>query len=307
MRKETVYEIASSYRDAFKIRGYYFGSGQKSVCIMGSLRGDEIQQMYICSQLVKKLKELEADGRICADKEILVIPLGNPYSMNVAKRFWPIDNTDINRMFPGYDGGETTQRIAAALFKQAEHYGLGIQLSSFYMPGEFIPHVKVMKTDYQRIESAYDFGLPYVVLRQPKPFDMVTLNYNWQLWGTEAFSLYTSVTDRIDEATAMQAVKAILNFLVVRGVVKGTSAARKAAAINEEELVLLNTKKAGIYRRFKFPGDKVRAGEVLSEVLNPYEGTVEEEIRASQDGTIFFSYAKPLVSSQALVYKLISE
>ena len=175
------------------------------------------------------------------------------------------------------------------------------------MPGEFIPHVKVMKTDYQRIESAYDFGLPYVVLRQPKPFDMVTLNYNWQLWGTEAFSLYTSVTDRIDESTAMQAVKAILNFLVVRGVIKGTSAARKAAAINEEELVLLNTKKAGIYRRFKFPGDRVRVGEVLSEVLNPYEGTVEEEIRASQDGTIFFSYAKPLVSSQALVYKLISE
>ena len=32
--------------------------------------------------------------------------------MNVGKRFFPVDNTDINRMFPGYDKGETTQRLA---------------------------------------------------------------------------------------------------------------------------------------------------------------------------------------------------
>ena len=28
-------------------------------------------------------------------------------------RNWPFDGTDVNRMFPGYDAGETTQRIAA--------------------------------------------------------------------------------------------------------------------------------------------------------------------------------------------------
>lgn len=37
--------------------------------------------------------------------------------MNIKKRFWPTDNTDINRMFPGYDLGETTQRIAAGVFE----------------------------------------------------------------------------------------------------------------------------------------------------------------------------------------------
>ena len=54
--------------------------------------------------------------------EILVIPSANPYSMNIEKRFWPIDNTDINRMFPGYVKGETTQRIAGGIFEKIQDY-----------------------------------------------------------------------------------------------------------------------------------------------------------------------------------------
>ena len=34
--------------------------------------------------------------------EILIIPSVNHSSMNISKRFWATDNTDINRMFPGY-------------------------------------------------------------------------------------------------------------------------------------------------------------------------------------------------------------
>ena len=40
----------------------------------------------------------------------------------IKKRFWSIDNTDINRMFPGYDKGETTQRIAAGIFEKIKDY-----------------------------------------------------------------------------------------------------------------------------------------------------------------------------------------
>lgn len=38
--------------------------------------------------------------------------------MNQECRFWPSDGTDINRMFPGYDAGETTQKIADRLFNK---------------------------------------------------------------------------------------------------------------------------------------------------------------------------------------------
>ena len=59
MKKIRVYEMPSLYREPLEITGYRFGKGEKSMAVVGAMRGNEIQQLYICSQLVKKLKELE--------------------------------------------------------------------------------------------------------------------------------------------------------------------------------------------------------------------------------------------------------
>ena len=136
MKKKIIYELKSLYRDNMRVTGFEFGTGKKSVCIVGSIRGNEIQQLYACSLLVKRLKKMEKEGRIKKGHTILVIPSMNTYSMNIKKRFWPTDNTDINRMFPGYDLGETTQRIAGG--------GLQIRYSVclFLHAGEIYPSCK---------------------------------------------------------------------------------------------------------------------------------------------------------------------
>lgn len=192
MRKEVLYTLKGLYREDFEIEGYRFGGGEKSACIVGAMRGNEMQQLYICSLLINALKELEAHGSITHNHEILVIPSVNKYSMNVGKRFWAIDNIDINRTFPGDAQGDTTKQIAAALFENVKGYNYGIQFASFYMPGDFIPHVRMMETGYQSASLANLFGLQYVVIRKPKPMDTATLNYSWQMNGTNAFSIYTN-------------------------------------------------------------------------------------------------------------------
>ena len=106
MRKRVIYQMDGLYRDDFRITGYEFGEGENAVCIAGSSRGNEVQQIYCCAKLVKKFRQLETEGRIKEGHKILIIPSMNPYSMNIKKRFWPTDNTDINRMFPGYDLGD---------------------------------------------------------------------------------------------------------------------------------------------------------------------------------------------------------
>ena len=50
-------------------------------------------------------------------------------------------------------------------------------------------------TGYQTASLGNLFGLPYVVMRKPEPIDTTTLNYNWQVWNTNAFSVYTKETD----------------------------------------------------------------------------------------------------------------
>ena len=101
MFKEEIYTIHSPYREKMVIQGYRFGKGDPAACILGSVRGNEMQQMYICSQLVRILKDLEANGCINAGKSILVIPVVNGMGMNVGRRFFGVEDIDINRAFPG--------------------------------------------------------------------------------------------------------------------------------------------------------------------------------------------------------------
>ena len=141
MKRERLFVMPSPFRDEFRIHGFRFGSGKKSLAVVGAMRGDELQQQFVCSRLVHKLQDLEERGELMPGHEILVIPSANPFAMNIGKRFWAMDNTDINRMFPGYALGETTQRIASALFEHIQGYEFGVQLASYYLAGDFIPHV----------------------------------------------------------------------------------------------------------------------------------------------------------------------
>lgn len=306
MIKESLYTFKSPYRQDMHMYGYHFGRGEKSACIVGAIRGNEVQQLYICSKLVQRLKELEQKGAIASGKCITVIPSVNHYSMNVGKHFWPSDNTDINRMFPGYNLGETTQRIAAGLFEAVKGYEYGIQLASFYIPGDFVAHVRMMDTGYQNASLANLFGLPYVVIRKPRPIDTTTLNYNWQVWESNAFSVYTNKTDSIDEQSAQQAVSAILRFLNRMGILRyNCHGGFISSTIHEDELMSVVSDVPGIFLRRKNAGEEVQVGDVLAEIIDPLEGEIREQILAPSDGVIFFAHDEPLVMEHSTVFKLI--
>lgn len=306
MRREVLYTLDTPYRQPFEIEGFRFGTGEKACAIVGGIRGNEVQQMYVCALLVKALSALEEQGAILSNNQILVIPCVNRFSMNVGSRFWPMDHTDINRMFPGYNQGETTQRIAAALFDAVKGYRYGIHFASFYLPGDFVPHVRIMDTGYQTSSLGGLFGLPYVVMRTPKPIDTTTLNYNWQVWEANAFSLYTKETDRIDDASANQAVGAVLRYLSRVGVLKYTChSGYMPSVVNEADLATVLTPAGGIFRAHRAPGDEVSYGEVIGEILDPFTAGRLAPVTATTSGLVFFAMDKPLVLEHEVAFKLI--
>ncbi len=306
MRSETLYELKSLYRDNMRINCRKFGCGENTAVIAGGIRGNEIQQIFSCALLAKRLGEIEARGGIAEGCSITVIPVINTYSVNIEKRFWPNDNTDINRMFPGYNLGETTQRIADGLFREISDCKYGIHFASNYIPGKFIPHIRIMDTGREYTDDAKGFGLPYIVKRNPRPYDTTTLSYNWQIWDAEAFSLFTSQPETIDVGDAETAVAAVLNFLAARGVVHYEGhRGYISSVINESEMLSVKSSAAGIFRSFADVERDVREGEVIAHILDPYDCSVLEEITAPADGTVFFTQSKSLAYENAVLFKLI--
>lgn len=306
MKREILFNMKSPYRGDFHIDGFRFGKGEKSVAIVGAMRGDEIQQQYICARLVKILSDLERKGQIADDKSLLVIPSCNPFSMNVTRRFWAMDGTDINRMFPGYDKGETTQRIAAALFEQIKDYKYGLQLASFYMPGEFVPHVRMLKTGYEDVATAQLFGMPFVTIRKPLPFDTTLLNYNWQIWGAKAFSVYAGQTNYVENSTSQQTIDAIIRFLRKIGITdyRVMNAGYESVVLDEDELVNIKARRAGIFYKIVSAGTHVSEGDTLARILDPYDSSILEEVKSPANGVVFFAHNKPLALEHGMIYRI---
>ena len=146
MKKDVILTLPSYFRDDMHIMGYRFGKGEKTCVVLGALRGDEVQQLYVCAQLVAALREVERDGGIQPGMSVMVVPTAVGLSMNAGTRVWAPENMDLNRRFPGNPDGATTERIASALFDRLKAYKYGVQLTSFYQPGSFVPHVRMMQT-----------------------------------------------------------------------------------------------------------------------------------------------------------------
>lgn len=314
MRALALHRLETPYREPMIMRGYEFGdrNGTRAAAIVGSTRGNEVQQDYICARLVSRLAALEEEGGIAPRTRVLVVPCVNPFSMNIDSRFWPLDKTDINRSFPGDAHGETTERLAAGLFSTVRSYALGIQLCSFYMPGDFEPHVRVTRAGAISDESlllADDFGLPYVVAKRPGPFDTKMLNYNWQVCGTHAFSLYSQATDVIDEASAQVVEDGILRFLEARNVLRaGVGPGVRPMHLDEARLVDVRTTQAGGFLVGKVrAGARVRRGEPLAEVLDTYDTHVRERLVSPVDGTVFFCRVNPLVQQDIICFRVVPD
>lgn len=163
-----------------------------------------------------------------------------------------------------------------------------------------------MNTGYQTASLGNLFGLPYVVMRKPAPIDTTTLNYNWQIWETNAFSIYTKETDEVDEQSAQEAVAAVLRYLSRVGLLRyHCHSEYLSTVVQENEMANVLTPAGGIFRRFVEPGQEVEYGQKMGVILDPFTAEVEAEITCPTSGVVFFALKKPLTTEHEVAFKVI--
>lgn len=272
------------------------GDSPKRVCIVTGTHGDELEGQYVCFRLNQIIRaQLE---RLNGTVEIY--PALNPLGIDSITRGIPTFDLNMNRIFPGDPQG--------AMPEQIKGYTYGIQLASFYIPGDFVPHVRLMRTGYEDTEGAKLFGMPYITLRQPLPFDTTLLNYNWQIWETKAYSLYGGMNDGVESPVTAEMIGTILRFAQRIGLTRKPVVGIpdfNPQVIDESSFCSVRTPQAGIFYRLKGAGAKVQEGEPLARIIDPYEGSVRAEITSPTDGIIFFAHNKPLALANTLLFNIL--
>lgn len=272
------------------------GDSPKRVCIVTGTHGDELEGQYVCFRLNQIIRaQLE---RLNGTVEIY--PALNPLGIDSITRGIPTFDLDMNRIFPGDPQG--------AMPEQIKGYTYGIQLASFYISGDFVPHVRLMRTGYEDTKGAKLFGMPYITLREPLPFDTTLLNYNWQIWETKAYSLYGGMNDGVESPVTAEMIGTILRFAQRIGLTRRPVVGIpdfNPQVVDESTLLPVRTPQAGILYRLKGAGEKVQEGELLARIIDPYEGSVRAEITSPADGIIFFAHNKPLALANTLLFNIL--
>ena len=80
-----------------------------------------------------------------------------------------------------------------------------------------------------------------------------------------------------------------------------------ASMIEEEDLVSVKASAPGFLRRFAAINEEVNRGQLLGEVLNPYNGEILSEIRSTADGIIFFAENQPTILENASAFQVIKK
>lgn len=306
-----IIEIAnftSLNRAPLVIEGYLFEGSDPyapSVAIVGAMEGKNILPLYSASKLVDFLKnKIHDKDKIRGD--ILVIPSINSYALNINERFWPLDKTNINTMFPGYELGETTQRIAKKVFDAIRGYTYGIILESREDLSNCIPYVKLFKSGFEDIEGAKTFGFRVVNHRELTPVDTVTLQYNWQLWETKAYSIVCPNKNQIDIDNSNEIFEGIIQFLsknklIDYRVLNGFESVIAA----QEDIEIAKAPKSGIFITMKKEGTYISKGDVIGQIVHSLNGEIVHTFISTCNGMIVCCYKNGLILEGALAFRII--
>ena len=306
MEKIEILRIESLSRAPLVVEGYLFkGSDVKApkVAIVGAMEGDSILPLYCASTMVDFFKNKIDKKNIKGD--VLIIPSINHYALNIGKRFWPLDNTDLNMMFPGYELGETTQRIAKRVFDAISGYDYGIILERRPDPATCLPYIKLYKSGYEDLKSAKKFGFKMIHHRTMKSIDTVTLQYNWQLWGTKAFSIMCPSDNQVDKKIASQINQAMIRFMDKTKIIDyHIFNGYESTVIDRESIEVVKSPRSGIFISKELAGNYVSKDQVVGEIVHSLEGDVIHQFLAPCNGMVTCFYSNSLIYEHAVAFRI---
>jgi predicted deacylase len=83
-----------------------------TIGISAAVHGDEFVGTQILMAMIPRLKDSDLKGRL------LLLPVANPYSFEARTRHNPIDDLNLNRVFPGIAGGWFSEQLAQTIVRE---------------------------------------------------------------------------------------------------------------------------------------------------------------------------------------------
>ncbi len=277
---------------------------KKRFAIVTGIHGDEFEGQYICYEIARRLMEHKDQFTGTVD----IYPALNPLGLDIAERNIPRLDMDMNRMFPGREGGTTMERAAAAVVQDLAGADMCLDVHASDIFVKEIPQVRVS-------EEFADKLLPYAKLLNT---DMVwmnasatvhesTLAHSMNMLGVPTLVVEMGVGTRIDVGYGNQVIEGIFNLMKEIGMWEGEVGNIQYPAISTDgEVEFIRSETVGVFLPAIAHNHYVKKGDKLGEIVSPLEGKILAEIMAGKSGLVFTLREYPFVRKGSLLARILT-
>ena len=175
-----------------------------------------------------------------------------------------------------------------------------------YQPGSFVPHVRMVDTGRRTPIRAANSACP-MSTSAPRAITTRRPSTNWQLCGTQAYSLYAGKTREIDEAAADQSLRAIVRFLNSRSDHPQRNHAGSRLRHHHQrgyDLRFRNERRASAPRQFA--GAHVRRGEAARLLSSTLRRLRCGGAQSPGHGHVLFMQDGPFITEHSPVFQVLA-
>jgi predicted deacylase len=271
----------------------------KTLYVQAASDGDELNGVGVVRRVVPQLDPGELAG------EVLVVGVTNLPAFAVAEHRNPLDDTKLNRAYPGNPEGSSSERIADATFSAAEDADLVLDLHQG-STSRMINEVRVRCGRHHRLHSkclelAKVFGTGHVLdqkgpegqLARAAPDDGIP-TIDPELGGCVGW----------DEESIQYGVDGVFNVLTHYGFLDGD--VETEPQTRAKEFDRYGSPVGGFVSFQAELGDSVSAGDTLFEVTDAF-GSLKATVTADDDGVFWRTRRLPQVATGEYVCSVGTE
>jgi uncharacterized protein len=256
--------------------------------VSAAIHGDELNGVEIIRRILKQKSLSRLHGTL------ITIPIVNVYGVIQHSRYLP-DRRDLNRNFPGHEGGSLASRLANLFMREiVANSTHGIDLHTGALHRSNLPHVRANMDDEETSRLAHAFGVPLLLNSQLRDG---SLREAASECGIPMLLYEAGEALRFDEVAIRAGVKGILNIMRILGMLP---ASRQKARIPMESMVASSTTwirapESGIFRTLVSLGSRVKKGQLLGVVASPF-GDQEVTVNSPCAGIVIGRSNLPLTN-----------
>ncbi len=303
---KTIVEEHLPVGERLLIKKNTIGEGDKRVCILTGIHGDELEGQYVCYELLRRLNN-DLQNLHC---QVDVYPALNPLGVDSVTRGIPTFDLDMNRIFPGSPNGHLIENVAHQIIQDLKGADLAVDIHSSNIYLYEMPQARISNLYCDKLAPiAQLMNLDFIWIHDAATVLEATIAHSLNSIGVPTVVVEMGIGMHITKEYGDRLVDGLLNTLKHMCLYTGEVTSKISTPIisTKGDVAFINANRSGVIISNVTHGTYVKKGDQLCQIVSSLTGEILENVLAPTSGLVFTIRSYPIVYEGSLIARIYFE